>query len=234
LVIAIIARHQRGRYTVQQIGSHTTMGDMMATARQAERHTDTEPEFSLQIAELLPAQGDWSEEDYLWLTDSTNRMIEFTNGRIEVLPMPTEHHQAISAYLYMALLTFITRIGGKIFYAPLRVRVKARKFREPDLLLLLSADDPRRHNRFWDGADLVVEIVSPDKPERDSVTKRRDYAQAGIPEYWIVNPQTETITVLKLERAKYAEHGIFARGAAASSVLLSEFTVSVDEVFDAD
>ncbi len=70
---------------------------MMATAQPAERHTDTEPEFSLQIAELLPAQGEWSEEDYLWLTDSTNRMIEFTNGRIDVLPMPTEHHQAISA-----------------------------------------------------------------------------------------------------------------------------------------
>ncbi len=206
----------------------------MATAQPAERHTDTEPEFSLQIAELLPAQGEWSEEDYLWLTDSTNRMIEFTNGRIDVLPMPTEHHQAISAYLYMALLTFITRIGGKIFYAPLRVRVKARKFREPDLLLLLSADDPRRHNRFWEGADLVVEIVSPENPDRDLVKKRRDYAQAGIPEYWIVNPQIETITVLRLERTKYVEHGVFARGAVASSVLLPEFAVSVDEVFDAN
>ena len=205
----------------------------MATARHAERHTDTEPEFSVQIAELLPAQGDWSEEDYLWLTDSTNRLIEFTNGRIEVLPMPTDYHQAISAYLYMALLTFITPIGGKIFYAPLRVRVKARKFREPDLLLLLSADDPRRHNRFWDGADLVVEIVSPDKPERDLVQKPRDYAQARIPEYWIVNPQTETITVLKLERTKYIEHGVFARGAQATSALLPDFAVSVDEVFDA-
>jgi Uma2 family endonuclease len=201
----------------------------MATAR----HTDTEPEFSLQIAELLPAQGEWSEEDYLWLSDSTNRLIEFTNGRVEVLPMPTEHHQAISAYLYLALLTFITRIGGKIFYAPLRVRVKARKFREPDLLLLLSADDPRRHDRYWEGADLVVEIVSPDKPERDLVQKPREYAQAGIPEYWIVNPQTETITVLKLERTKYAEHGVFARGAQATSALLPEFAVSVDEVFDA-
>ena len=63
--------------------------------------------------------------------------------------------------------------------------------------------------------------------------KRREYAQAGIPEYWIVNPQTETITVLKLERTKYTEHGVFARGAQATSALLPEFAVSVDEVFDA-
>jgi Uma2 family endonuclease len=65
------------------------------------------------------------------------------------------------------------------------------------------------------------------------VKKRREYAQAGIPEYWIVNPQSEMITVLTLERAKYAEHGVFARGAQATSALLPEFVVSVDEVFDA-
>ena len=147
--------------------------------------------------------------------------------------MPTDKHQAISRYLFLALFTFVQRLGGTVFYAPLRVRVKARKFREPDLLLLLSADDPRRHNRFWEGADLVVEIVSPDNPDRDLVKKRRDYAQAGIPEYWIVNPKDETIAVLTLERTKYVEHGIFARGTQASSVLLPEFAVSVDAVLDA-
>src|SRR5215213_5894776 len=87
----------------------------MATARQAEQHTDTEQEFSLQIAELLPAQGEWSEEGYLWLTDNTNRLIEFTNGRIEVLPMPTDKHQVISRYLFLALHTFVQRLGGTVF-----------------------------------------------------------------------------------------------------------------------
>ena len=47
-------------------------------------------------------------------------------------------------------------------------------------------------------------------------------------------PQTETITVLRLERTKYVEHGVFVRGAAATSALLPEFAVRVDEVFDAD
>jgi Uma2 family endonuclease len=205
---------------------------MMATAQPAERHTDTEPEFSLQIAELLPEQGDWSEEGYLWLTDHTNRLIEFTNGHIEVLPMPTERHQAILKYLFLAFFTFVERRGGTVFFAALRLRLKTGKFREPDLLLLLSADDPRRGNAYWNGADLVLEVVSPDDPDRDLVKKRREYAQAGIPEYWIVNPQAETITVLTLERTKYAEHGVFARGVAATSALLPEFTVSVDEVFD--
>jgi Uma2 family endonuclease len=205
----------------------------MATARQPKQHTDTETEFSLQIAELLPAQGQWSEDDYLWLTNHTNRLIELSNGRIEVLPMPTERHQAMLKYLFLAFFTFVERRGGTVFFAALRLRLKTGTFREPDLLLLLSADDPRRGNAYWTGADLVLEVVSPDDPDRDIVKKRREYAQTGIPEYWIVNPQTETITVLQLERSKYAEHGVFARGAQATSALLPEFAVSVDEVFDA-
>lgn len=62
-----------------------------------------------------------------------------------------------------------------------------------------DARDPRRQNRFWLGADLVVEVVSEDDPERDTKVKRADYASAGIPEYWIVNPLDNTITVLVLE-----------------------------------
>lgn len=100
------------------------------------------------------------------------------------------------------------QIGGKVLVAPLRLRVRSGKFREPDILMLFSADDPRYQAAFWLGADLVVEIVSPDRPERDIEEKPRDYAEAGIPEYWIVNPLDETITVLTLAGAAclYAAH----------------------------
>lgn len=48
---------------------------------------------------LLPQQGQWSEEEYLWLTDHTNRLLEFTDGYSEVLPMPTDKHQTVLAAL---------------------------------------------------------------------------------------------------------------------------------------
>ena len=118
--------------------------------------------------------------------------------------------------------------------APLRLKIRPRKFHEPDLLLVRDAKDPRRQNRFWLGADLVLEVVSPDKPERDLIEKRGDYAEAGIPEYWIANPETETIAVLRLEDEAYVEQGVFGRGEAATSTLLPDFTVDVDAVFDAD
>jgi Uma2 family endonuclease len=183
---------------------------------------------------MLPLQGLWTEEQYLRLTDQTNHFIEFTEGSVEVLPMPTRKHQAISRFLFLAFLSSVQRLGGTVFYAPLRVRVAPGRFREPDLVLLLDVNDPRNQNAFWLGADLVLEIVGPDDVERDTVIKRADYAEARIPEYWIVNPQEETITVLKIENGAYIAHGVFRRGETATSALLTDFTVSVDAVCDAE
>lgn len=205
---------------------------MSIESRQAKLRLSWEEEDDL-IVSLDPLQGYWSEEQYLLVSDQTNRLLEYDEGSIEVLPMPTQEHQDISQFLFLALLAFLQRIGGKVYYAPLRVRVHPRKFREPDLLLVRDAQDPRRQNRYWLGADLVLEVVSADDPERDTKVKRTEYAQAGIPEYWIVNPLTTTITILTLDGDTYTEHGTFHRGERAPSKLLDGFSVSVDEVFDA-
>jgi Uma2 family endonuclease len=66
------------------------------------------------------------------------------------------------------------------------------------------------------------------------VTKRADYAAAGIPEYWIVNPEEETVTVLTLAGDSYADHGSFGRGTQATSVLLPGFVVDVHAILDAE
>ncbi len=186
------------------------------------------------VLALEPLQGLWTEEQYLRLTDQTNQLIEFSDGTIEVLPMPTRKHQVILALLYELFLLFIRPRGGKVLFAPLRLQISPGRFREPDLLLLLNRHDPRNQEAFWLGADLVVEIVSPDNPTRDTVKKRAEYAEAGIPEYWIVDPQIDTITVLRLEDGRYTEHGVFRRGTTATSVLLVGFEVGVDLVFDAE
>jgi Uma2 family endonuclease len=183
--------------------------------------------------DLAAIQGLWTEAMYLRLTEQTNQLIEFSDGVIEVLPMPTRNHQRILAWLYGLFLTFARPAGGEVLFAPLRLQIRPGKYREPDLLLLRDKADPRNQEAYWLGADLVVEIVSPDDPERDTLVKRADYAEAGIPEYWIVNPIDETISVLTLTEGTYVEHGVFARGAQATSSFLAGFNVAVDEVFEA-
>lgn len=184
------------------------------------------------VLSLEPLQGRWTEEQYLLLTDQTNRLVEFTDGDIEVLPMPTRSHQLIVRFLFLALYAFLQPRGGLVLFAPLRMQTRPGKQREPDILLILDTNDTRNQDAFWLGADLVVEIVSADNPERDIVIKRADYAEAEIPEYWIVNPLNETITVLTLQGDAYATHGVFRRGETAPSLLLDGFVVGVDMVFD--
>ena len=181
--------------------------------------------------DLLPLQGLWTEAQYLKLTDQTNHLIEFTDGVIEVLPMPTREHQRILAYLYRSFFSFIEPLGGIVLFAALRLRLRGGKFREPDLLVLLDEQDPRNQDAFWLGADLVLEVVSPDRPKRDTEEKPVDYAEAGVPEYWIVNPLDLTITVLTLADDTYAVHGVFHPGQQATSPLLAGFAVDVEAAF---
>ncbi|WP_205678929.1 Uma2 family endonuclease [Aquisphaera insulae] len=185
------------------------------------------------LEDLLPPQGTWSEQEYLVLTDHRTRLVEYTDGMLEALPMPTDKHQSILQFLFLAFLGVAMPLGGKVQFAPLRLRVRPGKYREPDLLLLLSEADPRRQDRFWLGADLALEVVSPEKPERDLVDKRHDYAEGGVPEYWIVNPMDETITVLSLRGDSYHESGVYRRGESAASILLAGFAVDVAATFDA-
>jgi Uma2 family endonuclease len=185
-----------------------------------------------EIAQLFPNQGDWSEEEYLAL--DTNHLIEFTDGRLEFLPMPTQSHQFFVLFLYRTLWAFVTeRKLGVVLAAPLRVRIRPRKYREPDILFVAARHDALRGEQYWRGADLVMEVVSPDDPGRDYVKKRQDYAQIGIAEYWIVDPVRQLITVLMLTGKEYTLFGEFTPGMRATSKLLNGFAVDVTEVFAA-
>ena len=203
-----------------------------AVAKPPKRRAEPEPAW--EIAHLFPLQGTWSEEEYLEL--ETNHLVEFSDGNIEVLPMPTVMHQLIAAYLFKLLDRFVDkRRLGRVLFAPLKVRLRTGKFREPDVLFLRRGKIASMGNQFWDTADLVMEVVSDDNRDHDLKKKRREYALAGIPEYWIVDPQKLTITVLILsprnEKKSYIIHGRFAPGAKATSKTLPGFEVEVTAVF---
>jgi Uma2 family endonuclease len=190
------------------------------------------------IATLYPAQGAWSEEDYLALTDSTNRLIEFTDGRVEFLEMPTEAHQLIMAFLFEALREFVrAKDAGLVLFMGLRVRIRPNMVREPDVVFIAKENYGRRSNRYWSWADLVMEVVSPDDKSRDRDHRQKviDYAEAKIPEYWIVDPEEQVIEVLVFseETQQYQRHGAYRPGSAAASKRLPGFTVDVKSVFDA-
>ena len=186
-----------------------------------------------EMTRFFPPQGRWTESEYLAL--NTNELIEFADGCLEFLPMATPFHQAIVAFLFGMLDRFVRAgVPGEVFFAPCPVHTIAGHFREPDIFYVRPERLPDRH-RPPQGADLGIEVVSgdPDDRKQDLVTKRAEYARAQIPEYWIIDPQQRTITVLILQGTTYREHGVFGAGLQATSVLLPGFSVSVDDVFAA-
>ena len=184
------------------------------------------------IARLFPPQGAWSENEYLGLPG--NHLSEFDHGRIEVLAMPTELHQLLVAMLYRALLGYVgPRNLGVVLFAPFPVKLWEGKLREPDVLFMRREHAERRRGSHWVGADLVMEVLSPDDRRRDTEVKRREYALAGIPEYWLVDPDGETVTVLIRDAGSgdYVEHGQFAHGEIATSPTLDGLTLAIDDLF---
>ncbi|CAG0994717.1 hypothetical protein PLCT2_02680 [Planctomycetaceae bacterium] len=186
-----------------------------------------------ELATMHTPQGQWTVDEYLALTFSTNRLIEYVDGVLEFPAMPTRTHQEIVWFLCTLLKAHVKPLGGDAWVAPIRVRVTKTRFREPDIMVFLDKNDKRAANEFFDGADLVVEVVSPDEEshERDYVQKRKDYAAAGIPEYWIVDPNTRKITVLKLVKGKYTEHATAGEGQKVTSATLKGVQAEVTAVF---
>lgn len=186
-----------------------------------------------EIAHLFPLQGEWTEAEYLAL--DTNRLVELSNGCLEVHPMATLFHQFIVKFLYGLLDTFVTAHGvGAVLFAPLPVRLFEKTMREPDILYL-KPDRYKDVRGYPNGADLVMEVVSEgsDNRKRDLETKPDEYARAGISEYWIVDPDQHRITVLTLDGSTYKVHGEFGAGSQTSSLLLPGFAVNVGAVFAA-
>jgi Uma2 family endonuclease len=220
----------------------TTKGTVTRRKRERfDRYMNSDGEPTWEIAYLFPAQGQWTETDYFDLDGIYQGfpLVELSNGRIEVLPLPTQTHQFIAALFYDILKAFVAaHAPGVVLFTGVRVRLPEGEeagYRYPDVLYMKAENAHRRHDKYWDGADLVMEVVSPDPKdrERDLEVKAGEYARVRIPEYWIIDPEQRLIRVLTLEGQSYQVHGDFAPGTMATSVLLPGFAVSVDEILAA-
>ncbi len=201
------------------------------TMRSLKRVTIEQPRWATAVAELFPPQGEWCEEDYFALPD-TNRIVELSAGELIIPPMPTDTHQAVLDMLYAFMRAFVRAHRlGIIRFSALPVHLWRGKIREPDILFVTHAHADRVHEQYWDAPDLAVEIISPSSKATDREMKFKEYARAGVREYWLVDIEAQTIEVFTLRGRKYSLLGKFGMGERARSKLLMGFEVAVDEVF---
>lgn len=151
-------------------------------------------------------------EEYLNYDDGTDTRYELVQGELVEMPPESNLNARIAMFLLRQLLQLVpfTRLCHKD--AEIEVASVRASFRIPDLMVLSEAGEAaltnRPHNtitREMPPPLLVIEVVSPDEPARDYRHKRSEYAVRGIPEYWIVDPIQQKVTILTLVEGFYDE-----------------------------
>ncbi len=135
-------------------------------------------------------------DDLQRMREASNDRFELIEGELFVTPSPTPMHQDIAGSLYILFRNVVFDSGrGRVYFAPLDIRLAETTIVQPDLIIILRDRPILTPARVEGGPSLAVEIISPSTSEYDRVTKRNLYAQYGVPEYWLVDPEAETVTV---------------------------------------
>ena len=174
-------------------------------------------------------------EDYLLFPDDGKRH-EIIEGDHYVTPALRTKHQTISANLTVALASFVKRRGmGLVLAAPSDVILSDDNVVQPDLLFVSTARAGIVTEDNIRGApDLVVEIVSETTRKKDEVTKRKLYERFGVQEYWVVDPELETVKIFRRAQQGYSRAVELSKEAndILTTELLAGFDLALTEIFD--
>lgn len=154
----------------------------------------------MTIVTVIPVADDFLADDLDRLPADGNRY-ELLEGLLLVSPSPAERHQRV-VFELGAALRLACPAGLRVYSAPLDVRLSERVLVQPDLIVV--ADGPPR-DRLDRLPLLCVEVLSPGTRGQDLVLKRRAFEAAGIPSYWLVDPEVPSLTVLELQNGRYVE-----------------------------
>lgn len=163
---------------------------------------------------------DPATEARVWTLDAWGALAEdepgeLVDGRLVEEEMPTRLHEAVVAWLFFELKKWAERSGARIYGSELKIAIGEGRGRKPDLSVYV-AGTPRSGARAAVQRlppDVVVEVVSPSPKDarRDRIEKPDDYAAAGVPYYWIVDPELRSFEVWERD-----ERGRYARASSAT------------------
>ena len=180
-----------------------------------------------------PAQGCWTYEDYRRLPDDGNRY-EIIDGVLYIMPAPRVDHQNVVIWFLFYFRLHIELLGlGKVYGAPVDVLLPPHgRVVQPDVLLILEANLGIVLDTHIDGApDLAVEVASPSTRGYDRREKMDAYAASGVSEYWIAEPDSQTIEVFWLVGGRYLSQGLFTGTALLPSRVAPGFPVEAAKFF---
>ncbi|PLR89083.1 Uma2 family endonuclease [Bacillus sp. T33-2] len=184
----------------------------------------------------LPNKNLISLEEFHKLRESTNRLLEYIDGAVFMVPSPSTRHQRISSRLHASLFNFLEDKDCEVFHAPYDVELRREdlegtKIVVPDISVICD-EDGIEENKYVGIPSLIIEIVSPSNQSHDLVHKLNLYMQYGVKEYWIVNPLLSTVQIYRLdEKGQYEQTAVIKETGIIHSDVLKGFTVDAQKIF---
>jgi Uma2 family endonuclease len=179
----------------------------------------------------LPEKERYTYTDYVQLPEGAP--YELIHGELLMSPSPSTVHQRILRRLARALDAFIEQDGhGEILFAPMDVRLSEEDTVQPDLIFIAADRRDLIGEQAIEGApDLIVEILSPSTAYRDLTIKKRLYEEHGVNEYWIVDPEQQTVEVFELADGRFMQHARVVEKGTAASKRLDGFQIDLTDLF---
>ena len=187
---------------------------------------EPDPSFTYTYADYLK----WKFEERL----------ELFRGKIFKLSAPNTKHQDISGNIFVPISLFLKKKPCKVFAAPFDVRLPVKNKKKDDEVttvvqpdICIICDESKIDSRGCCGApDLVIEILSPGNSKKEIRLKYELYEEAGVKEYWIVNPEEENIVVFVLnEEGKFSGLKMYAGDDNIQSFAVPGLNINLTEIF---
>ena len=169
--------------------------------------------------------------DYLTWDDDVR--CELINGVVYKLETPSLFHQMILGEIFLQIYKFAKGTANKVFYAPLDVRLNPHTrddtVVQPDILVVCDKEKVDKYGIIG-APDLTIEVLSPSSIQHDVIRKQRIYREAGVREYWIVNPESKELDILLFETNEIKYH---TQAETAPVHILPGCEINLAEVFAA-
>ena len=170
--------------------------------------------------------------DYLLLPEDGKRY-EILEGDLYMTPAPLTRHQTIAMRLSYLLVDYLEKNPiGAVLAAPCDVLLSQTDIVQPDLLVVLHSGRACMTEKNVQGPpDIMIEILSPSTAARDRELKRKRYEHFGVREYWLVDPEANTLTILNLTTQEGTLYSLATNPSSPCSILLSDFTLDLTWLF---
>jgi len=193
--------------------------------------TDTVARPETESPAPPPEKRLWTYQEMVEKLPESNQPTELWNGELVVSPAPSTNHQKVVGKLFRRMSDFVeTHELGVVLVSPTDVVLSSHRTVQPDLLFVAKKNTAIVQAQVCGAPDLTVEVTSESSWRRDRIDKKELYAQFGVKEYWIVDPETRMVEIFVLTDGAYKLHSGGGDDKEVNSLLLQGLKLAFRDI----